>query len=141
VSDTSCTADRELDEILWNRGSSEECGRKRLQRRQKDDCVTRRAVTTEDMCPICYDDIHQTDLLHLTWCRNGCGQNIHGKCMQVWMNHNKQKSQASDADMRAMHLCAINLRTLAAACAHGHCKVPSCGAKCAAGAQMSNVPL
>lgn len=34
----------------------------------------------ENYCPICQDQMLLTQAL--TWCRNGCGNNIHGKCMK-----------------------------------------------------------
>ena len=42
--------------------------------------VPRIAVEPGDTCPICYGEM-DVEMLGLTWCRSGCGQNIHGECM------------------------------------------------------------
>lgn len=49
--------------------------------------VKRRAVDEEEPCPICYEEMAGCDLDALVWCRFGCGRNVHGKCMGVWMDH------------------------------------------------------
>ncbi|GIM11794.1 hypothetical protein Vretimale_15256 [Volvox reticuliferus] len=52
--------------------------------------VKRREIDEEDPCPICYEDMVGQDLDNLVWCRFGCGRNVHGKCMGVWMEHQVQ---------------------------------------------------
>ena len=37
-------------------------------------------ITDENSCPIC-QDVMVIDTQNLTWCRTGCGNNIHSKCM------------------------------------------------------------
>lgn len=77
-------ADRELDEIL--KGGQQKASGPQVRNRTEAG-TARKPVEQGDLCPICYDDIHGVDLLQLTWCHKGCGQNVHGKCMQVWMAH------------------------------------------------------
>ena len=47
-----------------------------------DDFVERQPMddASPDVCPICQDDMTKDDAL--TWCRKGCGNNIHAKCIQ-----------------------------------------------------------
>lgn len=39
----------------------------------------------EDLCPICQDAMNKDQAL--TWCRKGCGNNIHAKCMQTFAQY------------------------------------------------------
>jgi len=41
----------------------------------------------EGNCPICQMEICEGD--ELTWCRKGCGRNIHADCMKHWADHKK----------------------------------------------------
>ncbi|KAF3038673.1 hypothetical protein E8E12_007437 [Didymella heteroderae] len=42
--------------------------------------VRRRAVA--DDCPICYEAMRGDE--GLVWCKAGCGQSVHGECMDAW---------------------------------------------------------
>ena len=44
--------------------------------------VTRHDISDSDICPICQDDMCEKDAL--TWCRDGCGNNLHAKCMKMF---------------------------------------------------------
>lgn len=54
----------------------------------KDTCVARQPIVDgeENTCTICMDDMTHDQAL--TWCRVGCGQNIHAKCMMKCAQHN-----------------------------------------------------
>lgn len=39
----------------------------------------------EEICPICQDDMKKEHAL--TWCRKGCGNNIHAKCMKMYAQY------------------------------------------------------
>eukprot|EP00892_Ulva_mutabilis_P012680 jgi/Ulvmu1/9785/UM056_0025.1 len=79
--------DRELDDILRGDKWKPQAVPPRAACNRSKFCMARKPVQQGDLCPICYDEIHGVDILHLTWCQKGCGQNVHGKCMQVWMAH------------------------------------------------------
>jgi hypothetical protein len=54
-------------------------------------------VTTEEeenTCPICQDNMDKAKH-KITWCRHGCGNNIHAVCMMKYAEHKKQKDQES----------------------------------------------
>ncbi|XP_060062476.1 uncharacterized protein LOC132543037 [Ylistrum balloti] len=68
----------------WQRaqsGNSEgkESGREALQQRPIGD---------DDVCPICQDELLSKHL-PVTYCKFGCGNSIHIKCMKVWADHQK----------------------------------------------------
>ena len=43
----------------------------------------RREVEEGDICPICQEEMKNTEAL--TYCRDGCRQSIHAKCMAIWV--------------------------------------------------------
>lgn len=46
--------------------------------------VTRQVLDDDgDTCAICQDMLSMAQAL--SWCRKGCGNNLHAKCMQVWV--------------------------------------------------------
>lgn len=51
------------------------------------DLVARQEVddNEEHICPICQDDVSPSQAL--TWCRKGCGNNIHANCMQTFAQY------------------------------------------------------
>ncbi|KAG2502192.1 hypothetical protein HYH03_000679 [Edaphochlamys debaryana] len=87
-------SDRELEEVLRCAMQPErpppEAARAKPADKTPAGQVKRREVDEEDPCPICYEDMVGQDLDNLVWCRFGCGRNVHGKCMGVWMEHQVQ---------------------------------------------------
>lgn len=57
-----------------------------------EDTVERQPMDDEnpDICPICQDDMTKDD--PLTWCRKGCGNNIHAKCMKLYAQYKTTNS-------------------------------------------------
>lgn len=52
-----------------------------------EDLVQPRPVHEDDVCPICQDALKSQDsLIH---CNLSCGNNIHQKCMQILIKHQK----------------------------------------------------
>ena len=53
----------------------------------EDGFVPRQVLDEEDAisCPICQDDMMKEQAL--TWCRKGCGNNMHAKCMQTYAQY------------------------------------------------------
>ncbi|GLI66528.1 hypothetical protein VaNZ11_010403 [Volvox africanus] len=88
-------SDRELEEVLRcamqpERPPREVVKVKPSTEKMSTGQVKRREIDEEDPCPICYEDMIGQDLDNLVWCRFGCGRNVHGKCMGVWMEHQVQ---------------------------------------------------
>lgn len=46
--------------------------------------VKRLKITSEDLCCICYDEMHE-ETEQISWCRTGCGGNFHYNCVQEWI--------------------------------------------------------
>ncbi|OAF72019.1 hypothetical protein A3Q56_00209 [Intoshia linei] len=44
----------------------------------------------DDSCPICQEIIYKSKMI-LTYCSQGCGKQIHIKCMQIWAKHQKKR--------------------------------------------------
>ena len=67
-----------------------------------DKYVIRQELANDDndVCPICQDGMDGTQAL--TWCRKGCGQNIHAKCMQTFAQY-----KISNRDDVGCPLCRV----------------------------------
>ncbi|KAG2432423.1 hypothetical protein HYH02_012994 [Chlamydomonas schloesseri] len=88
-------SDRELEEVLRcamqpERPPPEPKTRAAAADKTPAGQVKRKEVDEDDPCPICYEDMVGQDPDLLVWCRFGCGRNVHGKCMGVWMEHQVQ---------------------------------------------------
>lgn len=93
--------EREINELLYNQTSninannseatstpSQEAAGLEETREITDGCVEQRAIDDESVCPICLDNLlksHQP----VTYCRYGCGNSIHIKCMRIHAVHQK----------------------------------------------------
>ena len=89
--------EREINEILRgqaaiHRGRSpaarakplvEECGAE-----EDKGAIKQKVISAEDVCPICQEELLEKRL-PVTYCKYGCGNNIHIKCMKIWAEHQK----------------------------------------------------
>ncbi|XP_077175478.1 E3 ubiquitin-protein ligase ZSWIM2 [Paroedura picta] len=51
-----------------------------------DGSIKQKEIQNEDVCPICQDVLFRK-MLPVTYCRFGCGNNIHIVCMKIWADH------------------------------------------------------
>eukprot|EP00794_Sanderia_malayensis_P003262 gene3262-3743_t len=51
-----------------------------------------KTIEEEDVCPICQEDLIACKE-PLTYCKFGCGNNVHIKCMKVWAQHRKSDGE------------------------------------------------
>lgn len=51
--------------------------------------LEQRPITKVDVCPICQEEMLDKHL-PVTYCRYGCGNNVHIKCMKIWADHQRQ---------------------------------------------------
>ncbi|CDW88804.1 e3 ubiquitin-protein ligase zswim2-like [Stylonychia lemnae] len=51
----------------------------------KRDKVKRMELDPEETCCVCYEEMKETE--NLTFCKFGCGRNIHIDCIEVWVKH------------------------------------------------------
>lgn len=86
-------ADKELDEILQGSLVPDPHTAAPVRIRKPGAGVPRKSLTDDDLCPICYEPLHATALAYMTYCKSGCGQNVHGKCMAEWVHHQKNTSR------------------------------------------------
>lgn len=90
----SCGADRDLDDVLQGRLSARQPVSQPARAVHRGlGAVGRKVIAEGDLCAICYEGFDGTALKHLTWCKHGCGQNVHGKCMGEWVQHQKNTSR------------------------------------------------
>uniref|UniRef100_A0A8C7EHH9 Zinc finger SWIM-type containing 2 n=1 Tax=Nothoprocta perdicaria TaxID=30464 RepID=A0A8C7EHH9_NOTPE len=48
--------------------------------------IRQKEISREDVCPICQEELLKM-MLPITFCRYGCGNNVHIKCMKIWADH------------------------------------------------------
>ena len=95
---------REINELLHgnhtNQQQSSEQQATPTNQSNLSNCVVRRAITGEEVCPICQEEFSSRQLA-ITYCKYGCGQNVHVKCMRIWADH--QQGHSNDRQDNAIH--------------------------------------
>uniref|UniRef100_A0A8C6R7B1 RING-type E3 ubiquitin transferase n=2 Tax=Nannospalax galili TaxID=1026970 RepID=A0A8C6R7B1_NANGA len=61
---------------------------------EEDGYVTQKDISTEDICPICQEVLLEKRL-PVTFCRFGCGNNVHIKCMKILASYQDTISNTS----------------------------------------------
>ncbi|XP_052792544.1 E3 ubiquitin-protein ligase ZSWIM2-like isoform X2 [Mya arenaria] len=56
--------------------------------------IPQREIAEDDVCPICQDEL-LAKRLPVTYCKFGCGNSIHIKCMKVWAEHQKSQGETT----------------------------------------------
>ncbi|XP_048755909.1 E3 ubiquitin-protein ligase ZSWIM2-like isoform X2 [Ostrea edulis] len=54
--------------------------------------IQQREIGDDDCCPICQDELLQKHQ-PVTYCKFGCGNSIHIKCMKIWADHQKTSGE------------------------------------------------
>jgi len=85
--------DREIETVLQMRFAKrpKSSAPKQQAARGNDDQPERREVEEGDICPICQEEMKNTEAL--TYCRDGCRQSIHAKCMSIWVEHQSKQPE------------------------------------------------
>ncbi|CAF1264560.1 unnamed protein product [Rotaria magnacalcarata] len=86
--------EREINELLRElTQDNDERNRSKFNYRIKDEDendadrqVEQRPISENDVCPICQEELLNKKL-PVTHCRRGCGNNVHVKCMKIWLDH------------------------------------------------------
>ena len=53
--------------------------------------LKQRPLSEDDACPICQEQL-LTKRQPVTFCRHGCGNSVHIKCMKIWADHQRHAS-------------------------------------------------
>ncbi|ERE71792.1 E3 ubiquitin-protein ligase ZSWIM2 [Cricetulus griseus] len=61
---------------------------------KEDGCLKQKAISAEDICPIC-QEVMLEKKLPVTFCRFGCGNNVHIKCMKILSSYQATVSNSS----------------------------------------------
>ena len=82
--------EREIDEIILGYlrrqpADQPECSNQSHDHQQ---VVEQRVIGPDDVCPICQDNLLDS-AQSLVYCRLGCGQSIHTKCMKIMADHQR----------------------------------------------------
>ncbi|XP_045916072.1 E3 ubiquitin-protein ligase ZSWIM2 isoform X3 [Micropterus dolomieu] len=55
---------------------------------QEAGSVCRKVIQAQDVCPICQEELLEKKQ-PVSYCRFGCGNNVHISCMKVWVDHQR----------------------------------------------------
>jgi hypothetical protein len=53
--------------------------------------VPRMKLEPDEVCCVCHEEMKETE--NLTFCKSGCGRNIHVDCIEVWVKHKVSQAQ------------------------------------------------
>ena len=48
-------------------------------------------LEADESCCVCYEEMADAD--NLSYCKFGCGRNLHTECMERWVKHKVQNAQ------------------------------------------------
>nr|XP_008171001.2 E3 ubiquitin-protein ligase ZSWIM2 isoform X4 [Chrysemys picta bellii] len=54
--------------------------------KEDDGYINQKEIDAEDVCPICQEELLKK-MFPITYCRYGCGNNVHITCMKIWADH------------------------------------------------------
>ncbi|XP_038606831.1 E3 ubiquitin-protein ligase ZSWIM2 [Tachyglossus aculeatus] len=81
--------EREIDEILngLHQGQRTQLDQSaKVPQKEEDGQIKQKTIDTQDVCPICQEVLLEKKL-PVTYCRDGCGNSVHIKCMKIWADH------------------------------------------------------
>ncbi|VDM31898.1 unnamed protein product [Hydatigera taeniaeformis] len=70
-----------------------------------DSQIRQRDIEANDICPICQDEFLRRQRFPVTYCRKGCGNNVHIKCMKMWKDHQIQERNLNRSDSVSCPMC------------------------------------
>ncbi|XP_020833211.1 E3 ubiquitin-protein ligase ZSWIM2 [Phascolarctos cinereus] len=59
---------------------------------EKDGYIKQKEICSDDVCSICQEVLLEKKL-PVTYCRYGCGNSVHIKCMKIWADHQDKSSK------------------------------------------------
>ncbi|XP_058889583.1 E3 ubiquitin-protein ligase ZSWIM2 isoform X2 [Acipenser ruthenus] len=106
--------EREINQLLWglHRVQTPRPAANISESKQKttedDGCVRQKMIDAEDVCPICQEELLKKKL-PVSYCRYGCGNNVHISCMKIWADH---QTKSKFDTMVKCPLCRENFASL-----------------------------
>lgn len=87
--------EREINEVIRGAFVRHQQPDRQIQNASSDkrEKLKQKEITEEDVCPICQDDLLTKSGEPLTYCKFGCGNSIHLKCMKVWAEHQRSTGE------------------------------------------------
>ncbi|KAF8569582.1 hypothetical protein P879_04533 [Paragonimus westermani] len=53
--------------------------------------LKQRKIEADDVCCICQEELLSENRYPVTYCRKGCGNSVHIRCMRVWTDHQRKQ--------------------------------------------------
>ncbi|KAG7466823.1 hypothetical protein MATL_G00146400 [Megalops atlanticus] len=82
-------ADGQINEMVWGRHrpkTPRPADTPTPPAAEEDGGMRQKEIEEGDMCPICQEDL-MAKRLPVSYCRYGCGNNVHISCMKIWADH------------------------------------------------------
>ncbi|XP_072468701.1 E3 ubiquitin-protein ligase ZSWIM2 isoform X2 [Notamacropus eugenii] len=86
--------EREINELLWGLHKVQTPGPTKRPHIETDGRIKQKEICSDDICPICQEELLEKKL-PVTYCRYGCGNSVHIKCMKIWADHQDKSSKNS----------------------------------------------
>ncbi|XP_074071643.1 E3 ubiquitin-protein ligase ZSWIM2 [Macrotis lagotis] len=86
--------EREISELLWGLHRAQTPRPTKKPHIKKDGSIKQKEICSDDVCSICQEELLEKKL-PVTYCRYGCGNSVHIKCMKIWADHQDKSSKAS----------------------------------------------
>lgn len=85
--------EREISEVVRgsfanNKTNKETGSNRRYKETDSREKLSKKEITEDDVCPICQEDLRD-QIQPTTYCKYGCGNSIHIKCMKIWAEHQR----------------------------------------------------
>ncbi|KAF6776889.1 hypothetical protein AHF37_03261 [Paragonimus kellicotti] len=58
--------------------------------------LKQRKIEADDVCCICQEELLSENRYPVTYCRKGCGNSVHIRCMRVWTDHQRKQKTIAD---------------------------------------------
>ncbi|KAK3716946.1 hypothetical protein QZH41_014638 [Actinostola sp. cb2023] len=87
--------EREINEVIRGAFAQHRQPGNQYQNAHADnrDKLKQKDIAEDDVCPICQDELLTKSGEPLTYCKYGCGNSIHLKCMKVWAEHQRSTGE------------------------------------------------
>ncbi|KER27971.1 hypothetical protein T265_13683, partial [Opisthorchis viverrini] len=72
---------------------------------QKEGPLKQRRISPDDLCPICQDELLSKQRFPVTFCRKGCGNSVHIRCMRVWTDHQRKQNTINLSEAVPCPIC------------------------------------
>ncbi|GAA52279.1 E3 ubiquitin-protein ligase ZSWIM2, partial [Clonorchis sinensis] len=97
--------EREIIDVLDGKHSRRNANLVQNKFEDSQDLENQRRIGPDDLCPICQDELLSKQRFPVTFCRKGCGNSVHIRCMRVWTDHQRKQNTISLSEAVPCPIC------------------------------------